>query len=145
MREVKQVIVVRKNLNMRKGKTVAQSGHGILYSILDKMKVLPINNYSDKPPNDDKMILTLSLKTDGSDPMYEWLFNQMTTKICLWVDSLTDLMRIYSETRIAKIPCTIVKDLGKTEFNNRPTITCCVIGPWWSDEIDKITGGLPLL
>ena len=33
-KEIKQVIVLRKDLNMRKGKMVAQGGHAILAAII---------------------------------------------------------------------------------------------------------------
>ncbi len=32
-----------------------------------------------------------------------------------------------------------------TEFGGVPTLTACAVGPWWSDEVDRITGHLKLL
>ena len=39
----------------------------------------------------------------------------------------------------------VVTDNGATEFHGVPTVTCCAIGPDYSDKIDSITGNLKLL
>lgn len=40
---------------------------------------------------------------------------------------------------------SLVTDSGRTEFGGVPTKTCLAIGPNKIEEIDKITGHLPLL
>jgi PTH2 family peptidyl-tRNA hydrolase len=45
----------------------------------------------------------------------------------------------------AGVPCAVVVDAGQTEFHGVPTKTCCAVGPAWTDEVDAITGKLPLL
>jgi len=116
---LKQVICVRKDLNMRKGKMVAQGSHASLMSYTNS---LTPKNYS----------------IAG-----EWL-NDGQTKICVGVDSEQQLRDIYAEARLAGLPCSLVLDAGHTEFKE-PTYTACAIGPADSDEIDKITGALKLL
>jgi PTH2 family peptidyl-tRNA hydrolase len=39
----------------------------------------------------------------------------------------------------------LITDAGATEFHGVPTHTCCAVGPAWTDEVDAITGALPLL
>ena len=43
------------------------------------------------------------------------------------------------------IPHKLITDAGNTEFHGVPTVTCLVIGPYISEEIDKFTGNLPLI
>jgi PTH2 family peptidyl-tRNA hydrolase len=43
------------------------------------------------------------------------------------------------------VSCALVVDAGATEFHGVPTKTCCAVGPGWTDEVDAITGALPLL
>jgi len=125
----KQVIVMRKDLNMRKGKMVAQGAHASMAAIL---------NYGGK---DDKGVhISFSSKSAIND----WI-NGRFTKVCVSVDSEKELMEIYQAAVKAKLICALITDAGVTEFNGVPTKTCCAIGPEWSDEIDKITGHLKLL
>ena len=73
-----------------------------------------------------------------------WL-NGIFTKICVSVDSEEELDKIKAQCDAADIPCALITDCGKTEFKGVPTKTCLGIGPWYSEEIDKITGKLELL
>ena len=121
MSDLKQVIVMRKDLNMRKGKMVAQGAHASLLVSLEMLR----------------------LKTNR-DLFFEWVENGMT-KICLSVDSEKELMDLYKRVCALSIPCECVLDAGRTEFNGVPTRTCLAIGPWYSTEIDRFTGELKLL
>lgn len=115
----KQVIVIRKDLNMRMGKTVAQGAHASLHAYQKALKTAPgITN--------------------------EW-DESGCTKICVYVKTEEELISIYGEAVKAKIPCALIRDAGLTEFKGIPTLTCCAIGPYKVDEIDKITKQLPLL
>lgn len=129
---IKQVIVVRKDLNMRKGKIAAQAAHASMKVFLDVASV----EYNEQ----EGWQLTSWLTT----PMAEWL-NSSFAKICLYVESESELLEVYSQARKAKIPCAMITDSGKTEFHGVPTNTCIAIGPHYVDEIDKITGHLKLL
>lgn len=125
-RIAKQVIVMRKDLGMRKGKMIAQGSHASLGAVLDIQKR-------------DSFMSTDALRAFDS-----WIHGTFT-KICVSVDSETELMRIYGEAEKAKLPVKLITDAGHTEFHGVPTRTCLAIGPAWSDEIDAITGGLTLL
>ena len=43
------------------------------------------------------------------------------------------------------MPCALITDAGKTEFHGVATKTCCAVGPAWAEDVDAITGALPLL
>ena len=131
MREVKQVIVMRKDLGMRKGKMVAQGAHASLGALL--------NGYAK-----GKKTVEYMMFIPKNDPAQKWLEGPFV-KICVGVDDEETLKFIYEQARRMKLPCALITDAGRTEFHGNPTVTCCGIGPWWADEIDKITGDLKLL
>ncbi len=125
----KQVIVIRKDLNMRKGKIVAQGSHASMKVILDMM-VQEVEGKS------------LFLKSDS--PEKDWI-EGMFTKICVSVDSEQELIDIYENAIKSGLNATIITDSGLTEFGGVPTKTAVAIGPNWDNEIDIITGHLKLL
>lgn len=125
--KTKQVIVMRKDLNMRRGKMISQGAHSSLAVFTDLLSESGGNWVIDIPP-----------------AMEEWLKNSFT-KITVYVNSEKELFDKYFEAKNNNIPCSLIQDSGKTEFNGIPTFTCCAIGPYYNEEIDKITGDLPLL
>lgn len=122
---------MRKDLNMRKGKMVAQGAHASMKAILDVMKFKPQNN---------SMVLDMP---DGS-PLEDWIEGRFT-KVCLSVDSEKELVELYTKAKEAGLICSLIVDAGLTEFGGVPTKTCCAIGPAWAEDVDKITGELKLL
>jgi PTH2 family peptidyl-tRNA hydrolase len=128
MKRSKQVIVIRKDLNMRKGKMIAQGAHASLKAVLDSGLYVLEGVSIDLPP----------------DSAIENWVNGQFTKITVSVDSEKDLLEIYQKAVDAGLISSLIRDAGLTEFNE-PTLTCCAIGPAWSDEIDSITGHLKLL
>lgn len=121
MRQTKQVIIMRKDLNMRKGKMVAQGAHASLG------------------------VFTRGLANESQDFTKQWLESDFR-KICLSVDSLDELQDIFDKaTLVNDMPVIMITDNGVTEFNGVSTVTCIAIGPYWSDEVDKLTGNLKLL
>tara|TARA_R110000824_G_scaffold12226_7_gene53639 strand:- start:56000 stop:56419 length:420 start_codon:yes stop_codon:yes gene_type:complete len=139
MDSVKQVIVIRKDLKMRKGKIAAQAAHASMKVILDMM---PFCDERWGICHTKITVRRLAINTDS--PMDKWLKGQFT-KICLYVTSEEELDDIYSRAKEAGLPCALITDSGATEFHGVETKTCCAIGPHYSQEIDKITGELPLL
>lgn len=134
-RQVKQIIVMRRDLNMRKGKMIAQGAHASMKVILDKFNIL------ERTTEDTTYTITLN----NDSPIKQWLFDKKFTKITVSVNSELELLEIYYKAKELLIPCSLIEDLGLTEFNGVPTKTCCAIGPFWSDEIDQITKQLQLL
>ncbi len=113
---MKQVIILRKDLNMRKGKMIAQGSHASLKAYL------------------------LSSNTQDAK---QWIEDGMK-KICVSCDSEEELRSLHAEAIEAKLPCAIILDAGHTEFK-KPTLTSVAIGPADDAEIDKITSELKLL
>ena len=130
---VKQVIVMRKDLEMRKGKMIAQGSHASLGSLL---------KFFDKIEN--KGSITYKVQFGKDSYLDQWL-NGTFAKICLYVNSEEELLTIKKLCDEARIPNALIVDAGLTEFHGIPTKTCIGIGPWDSDQIDKITGSLKLL
>ncbi len=128
-RRAKQVIVMRKDLNMRKGKMIAQGAHASMKVLLDAGALAADRS-------------TFAMQTWPA--LADWLGGRFA-KICVSVNSELELDAIMEKARAAGIPCALIVDSGATEFHGVPTKTCCAVGPAWADEIDAITGALPLL
>lgn len=129
---LKQVIVMRKDLNMRKGKMCAQAAHASMKVLLDRSKH---KNYRDGVTVNELIIPIKDIK--------KWILGSFT-KVVVSVDSEKELFTLYSKAKEANIPCALIQDTGKTEFNE-PTYTCCAIGPCDNNKVDTITGDLKLL
>lgn len=142
MKRSKQVIVMRKDLNMRKGKMIAQGAHASLKVILDNME--SYENFQYITSQGLRGEQNKNLKLIPGSPLQDWI-NGLFTKVCVSVDSEQELLEIYNKAKEAGLLCSLITDAGLTEFNGIPTNTCCAIGPDWSEEIDKITGHLKLL
>ena len=135
----KQVIVMRKDLNMRKGKMIVQGAHaslGALLSLFNKQTIY--HEYSTDP-------YYCYCCNFGKDSVLDLWLNGKFTKVCVYVNSEEELLDIYNKVLEKDFPCKLIIDAGLTEFNGVPTKTCLGIGPWISEELDEITGKLPLL
>ena len=131
---IKQVIVMRKDLNMRKGKIAAQAGHAVLSVILKKMNTLNQFVWS---VEEDKVVF------EGDEVLDDWFANSYT-KICLYVNSEQELLNLKSEADKLGFITSLIKDNGTTEFNGVPTYTCLAFEPLPAEKIDVLTGNLPL-
>lgn len=125
--EHKQVIVMRKDLNMRKGKLVAQGAHASLGAILGECG-----------RDGDKLILDLS-----DERMAPWLTGRFK-KICVYVNSEKELLDLHAKAKEAGLICSLILDAGLTEFGGVKTYTAIAVGPDREDRVDAITSGLPL-
>lgn len=115
--DYKQMLVVRKDLNMRKGKIAAQAAHASLAAYLEN-------------PNDPRML--------------EWLKGPFA-KICVSVDSEEEIDEIERKAQEAGIITRMIIDQGRTEFNGVPTKTVLAVGPDTHDNLAPITRALKLL
>lgn len=123
----KQVIVMRDDLNMRKGKMVAQGCHASMGALLSAA---------------DRGIEAVVVPMD--DNIGPWL-SESFTKVCVRITGQVDLEKLVYKAQEAGLPAVLITDNGKTEFNGIPTVTCAAIGPGPADKIDAITGHLKLL
>ena len=113
---MKQVIIVRKDLDMGKGKIAAQVAHasfGAARSATSK-------NMGDWEKDGSKKVV---LKTDGGQE---------------------ELIELQKEAKREGLATFLVKDAGKTQLEPG-TITALGIGPNDDEEIDKVAGHLKLL
>lgn len=133
--QTKQVIVIRKDLNMRKGKIAAQAAHASMAVIL---------NQTDNQVKTDlsgNRVIVVNLKKE----LEQWIIDDPFTKVVVYVKSEEELKAIYDKAKEKNVLCSYIVDSGRTEFNGVPTPTCAAIGPGFIDEIDEITNHLPLL
>ena len=119
---VKQILVIRKDLNMGKGKLVAQGCHASISFLTRKLQVGRKMNSVEE----------------------QWV-NDRFTKICVRVDSEQELIDIHQKALSHGIESHLITDAGLTEFNGVPTKTCLALGPDYASKIDAITGHLKLL
>lgn len=123
----KQVIVMRHDLKMRRGKQIAQGAHASMSFLCRRL--------------DDAGKIAIE---DFDEPAQAWLSGAFA-KVCCRVDSEQELMKIFERAKDAGLETHLITDSGKTEFHGVPTRTCLAIGPDLATRIDAITGELRLL
>ena len=112
---MKQVILIRNDLKMPKGKMAAQACHSSVES---------------------------TLKSDKEN-VKEWKKDGMM-KAILRVDSEKELLKYNQMAKDSGLITSLITDAGRTFFKE-PTRTCLAIGPDKDEKIDKITGKLKLI
>lgn len=140
--EIKQVIIVRRELNMRKGKLAAQVAHASMAVFTKNIVRLDPEEISPENP-DDALNIHIRIPKHGLAVM-SWLAGSFT-KIVTFVNSEEELVACYEQALAAGLPCSLITDSGRTEFHNVPTKTTVAIGPAAPELIDKITGKLGLI
>lgn len=118
MTSYKQVIVVRNDLKMGKGKLAVQVAHAAVSSSEQARKY----------------------RKDWFDA---W-FRESQAKICVKVDSEEELRVLKGKVDEMGIPNALIADAGLTQLEPGTT-TCLGIGPLPSQVADKYTGELKLL
>jgi len=113
-----QAIVIRNDLKMGKGKMAAQACHASLQAFLHAQKISP-------------------------NAVSGWM-NEGQKKVVLKVDSEKDLLDIFREVNIDGLPCSLIRDAGRTQVEPG-SLTAVGIGPEKEDKISKITKKLKLL
>ncbi len=113
--EIKQVILIRADLKMPKGKVAVQAAHASVDAVLKS----------------DKKIIAL------------WK-SQGMKKAALKVWSLRELKEYEQKSRKKGLVSALIRDAGKTTLKPGTT-TALAIGPDYSDKIDFITGHLKML
>ena len=121
----KQIIVIRKDLKMRKGKEIAQGCHASLAFLTRRLD------------GEGKFLQSLT------KVQIDWL-NSSYRKITLQVETLEKLLEIQKAAKELDVECHVITDSGLTEFHGVPTITCLALGPDEDEKIDKITKDLKL-
>jgi len=117
--DLKQVVIIRSDLGMSKGKMVSAGCHVSLFAYRWAFLQNPL--------------LCLA-----------WEEGSYFKKIVLKVDNIEQLKKIYSDAFPSQLPVYAVADKGFTQVKEG-TVTAVAIGPAASKEIDKIAGKLKLL
>lgn len=113
---MKQMILVRTDLKMPKGKMSAMVAHSSVDAVLKSNK----------------------------EKIKVWK-NQGMKKVILKVSSEKELLEYQKKAEAEKLVTALIQDAGKTFFKGKPTITCLAIGPDHDSKIDRITGKLKLI
>lgn len=112
---LKQVILVRQDLKLPKGKLASQAAHASVDAVLKSNKRL----------------------------VKEWRSTGMK-KIILKVKDLEELLKYEKNAKKADLVTAIITDAGLTTIEPGTT-TCVAIGPDAEEKIDKVTGDLKIL
>lgn len=131
-REAKQVLVVRKDLNMRKGKIAAQASHASMAHMSRSLRALMQIN----PVPLIKLIL---------NPAWRAWVNGKFAKITVSVNSEEELLAVYEDAKAKGLIATLIQDEGRTEFHGVKTYTAVAVGPGYIADVDKVTKDLKLL
>lgn len=112
---MKQVILVRSDINIPRGKLAAQCAHASVESG----------------------------ELSNRKKFEKWREEGMK-KIVLKVEDLNALFKYEKLAQKADLTTAMITDAGRTVFKE-PTITCLAIGPDADEKINKITGKLKVL
>ena len=139
--KAKLMIVMRRDLKMRKGKIAAQGGHACVEAVLialaregrlDQVRVAESGNW-----------VYLDEGSMAPTPLADW-FSAGVAKVCVYVDSEEALLDLAAQGREQGFACALVRDAGLTEFHGESTFTCLAFEPLPANLIDPLTGDLPL-
>lgn len=114
----KQVMVVRQDLKMGKGKLAVQVAHAAVSSAEQARKHKPT--------------------------WYEPWIHENQAKICVKIDSERELRLLKGRMDEAGIPNSLIQDAGLTQLEPGTT-TCLGIGPLPAEVADRYTGELKLV
>lgn len=139
MYQAKMMIVMRRDLKMRKGKIAAQAGHACIEAVLMALK--KEDRLGDLEMTPEGMIL--KTEENSATPLSDW-FRYGCAKVCVYVNSEEELMEISAKAQEKGILCAVITDAGMTEFHGVPTKTCLAFEPLPVEIANELTGRLPL-
>lgn len=149
MDKIIQTIVVRRKYpvdggekTIRTGKYCAQSAHASMAFLSNKWrngKTVRSGVVSNSGYSVEEYFVPEPLTEEEQG----WIDGSFT-KICLYVDSEDELMKVYNDAIDSGLTSHLIKDSGLTEFGGEATYTALAIGPHWKSKIDPITKELKL-
>ena len=114
MSELKQVILIRKDLKLPCGKAAAQAAHASVEAVLKS-----------------DTVMVKSWRREGME------------KVVLKVKDEKELLNYFMQAKEAGLVTALIMDAGRTVVAPG-TKTCVAIGPDEEEKMDLITGKLPL-
>ena len=128
--EIKQVLVIRRDLHMRRGKEIAQGAHastawlgGLVAAALDP---------------------ATGTATVALDPVALAWLTRGSRKVTLQIRGEAELVALHEAALARGLRSHLIRDSGRTEFAGVPTLTALAIGPDLAARIDEVTGHLTL-
>ncbi|MCF7799183.1 peptidyl-tRNA hydrolase Pth2 [Candidatus Woesearchaeota archaeon] len=118
--EYKQVILIRADLKLPKGKIAAQAAHASVDGVLKQLSA-----------------------AGGKEIVKAWRLAGMK-KIALRVADEKELYKYVQQAKDVNLITAVITDAGKTVVAPG-TVTCAVIGPNEEEKINTITKDIPLL
>ncbi|MFA5382750.1 MAG: peptidyl-tRNA hydrolase Pth2 [Candidatus Micrarchaeia archaeon] len=115
---IKQVIVIRNDIKLGKGKLAGQVAHA------------SVAGYRNVKQNTPQIIDKWEMEGEK--------------KVVVKVEGEKELMDLFQRIKDKKIPVALIRDAGLTQITPG-TKTCFAIGPWYENEIDEFTRDLKLL
>jgi len=116
--QYKQAILLRKDLNLTKGKAIVQGAHASVEAFMRAQR-------------------------DPESCAEIWLHEGMK-KVVLEVANEKELIKYFQKAKDSGLPASLITDAGLTQIPPG-TKTAVGIGPGKNEDIDKITGELKLL
>jgi peptidyl-tRNA hydrolase, PTH2 family len=127
---VKQVIVIRRDLKMRRGKEIAQGAHASSAWI-----AFAVSDAADR---------STGVSTVTLDPVaLAWITGSFR-KVTLQVQTDEELVALHEHALRLGLRSHLITDSGRTEFAGVPTRTALAIGPDLAQSIDEVTGELTI-
>ncbi len=114
--KLKQIIVLRTDLKMRRGKEIAQGSHASMAGYLGNRR----------------------------DPFMRMWLDGAFAKIAVGIDSEEELLELHEKARSLGIATSLIQDHGRTEFKGVPTYTAITVGPGNPEQVASLTGHLKL-
>ena len=120
----KQIIVMRRDLKMRKGKIAAQAGHACVEATL--------------------MALAREGRLDQIRATQDWVYVDHAEQDRSPLTGEEALLDLAARGREEGFAVALIRDAGMTEFHGEATFTCLAFEPLPAEKIDPLTGDLPL-
>lgn len=149
MSNVKQVIVIRSDLKMRRGKEIAQACHSsnvflvqtqptsfAIWCLVQAARFFRFLGF--KVPTEGQLHLE-----PWTPAEIEWLEGSFT-KVCVKATSEDQLVHVHDQAQLLGLKSALITDNGLTEFHGVKTKTAVAIGPDDAEKIDQVTGSLSL-
>jgi PTH2 family peptidyl-tRNA hydrolase len=114
----KQVIVLRRDLKLGRGKAVVQAAHASVGAYERAVR--------------------------SHRAWVEAWEGEGQRKVAVHVETLDELVALFERAKRVPLPCFLVADAGLTEVPPG-TVTALGIGPAPSELVDRLTGSLPLV